>query len=200
MSARHDRPTRVRGNRCDAVPACGHGRSIRPAATWPRGAARHQGTATSPANQRLSDTGTKRHGPPRTPDSDALLIALAGAPAVAASHGASAAATVSSTQAAHKLNHPGNLVAEGPGDICNYTKSRPSLQQGASGPAVQQAQCYLNQAIGAGLDEDGDFGQLTQTATKSFQRCAGIVVDGLIGAQTWSFLSFWANSSGAPFC
>ncbi|MER6746723.1 peptidoglycan-binding domain-containing protein [Streptomyces sp. PDY-4] len=31
---------------------------------------------------------------------------------------------------------------------------------------------------------------VTQSATRDFQRCAGIVVDGRIGAQTWSFLSF----------
>ncbi|MDN0194618.1 peptidoglycan-binding domain-containing protein [Streptomyces sp. S.PNR 29] len=87
----------------------------------------------------------------------------------------------------------------GPDDVCGFTKSRPALQRGSSGPAVQQAQCYLNFAIDAGLDEDGDFGRLTETATTQFQRCARIVVDGRIGAQTWSFLSFWANSPGAPF-
>ena len=130
----------------------------------------------------------------------ALPIALAGAPAVAASHGASATATVASTQAGHKLNHSANLVAQGPDDICNYTKSRPKLHQGSSGRAVQQAQCYLNQAIDAGLDEDGDFGRLTESATEDFQQCADIVIDGRIGAQTWSFLSFWANSPYAPFC
>ncbi|MBR8639800.1 peptidoglycan-binding protein [Streptomyces tuirus] len=53
--------------------------------------------------------------------------------------------------------------------------------------------------MGAGLDEDGDFGRVTQSATEDFQRCADIVVDGRIGAQTWSFLSFWAHAPGAPF-
>ncbi|MBR8641416.1 peptidoglycan-binding protein [Streptomyces tuirus] len=115
-----------------------------------------------------------------------------GAPAVAASGGASAAE--------HTLNRPATLVAQGPDDVCDYTDSRPNLQLGSSGAAVRQAQCYLNQATGAGLDEDGDFGRLTQSATRDFQRCAAIVVDGRIGAQTWSFLSFWANSPGAPFC
>ena len=130
----------------------------------------------------------------------ALPIALAGAPAVAASHSASATAIVASTTAAHKLKHATNLVAQGPDDICNHTKSRPCLHQGSSGRAVQQAQFYLNQAIGAGLDEDGDFGRLTESATEDFQQCAGIVVDGRIGAQTWSFLSFLVNAPGAPFC
>ncbi|WP_371799435.1 peptidoglycan-binding protein [Streptomyces sp. NBC_01707] len=130
----------------------------------------------------------------------ALPIALAGAPAVAASDGASATAIVATTQGAHKLKHPTNFVTQGPADVCNYTKRRPSLHQGSSGRTVQQAQCYLNRAIGAGLDEDGDFGRLTDSATRDFQECAEIVVDGRIGAQTWSFLSFWANASGGPFC
>ncbi|MFI7399058.1 peptidoglycan-binding protein [Streptomyces sp. NPDC049541] len=130
----------------------------------------------------------------------ALPISLAGAPAVAALHGISATAAVTSTQAAHQLKHPPNFVTQGPDDVCNYTDSRPSLHLGSSGPAVQQAQCYLNQAMGVGLDEDGDFGRVTQSATEDFQRCADIVVDGRIGAQTWSFLSFWANAPGAPFC
>ncbi|WP_436730375.1 peptidoglycan-binding domain-containing protein [Streptomyces sp. URMC 128] len=127
-------------------------------------------------------------------------ISLAAAPAVAASHGTSTTNVVTSARAAHTLNHPTTLVAQGPVDVCNYTDSRPSLHLGSSGAAVQQAQCYLNQAIGAGLDEDGDFGRVTQSATEDFQRCADIVVDGRIGAQTWSFLSFWANAPGAPFC
>jgi peptidoglycan hydrolase-like protein with peptidoglycan-binding domain len=127
-------------------------------------------------------------------------ISLAAAPAVAASHGTSATAAVTSAQAAHTLNRPTTLVAQGPDDVCNYTDSRPSLRLGSSGAAVQQAQCYLNQAIGADLDEDGDFGRVTQSATEDFQRCADIVVDGRIGAQTWSFLSFWANAPGTPFC
>ena len=130
----------------------------------------------------------------------ALPISFAGAPDVAAYHGASATVIMAGNQTTHKLNHPANFAAQGPDDICNYTKSRPSLHQGSSGRAVQQAQCYLNQAIGAGLDEDGDFGRLTEAATEDFQQCADIVVDGRIGAQTWSFLSFWANSPDAPFC
>ncbi|MFB7245627.1 peptidoglycan-binding protein [Streptomyces populi] len=129
----------------------------------------------------------------------ALPIALAGAPSVAASTGTSANA-VPGVQVVHQPKNPAHLVSLGPDDVCDYTKSRPTLHRGSSGPAVQQAQCYLNQAIGAGLDEDGDFGQLTKSATKDFQQCAGIVVDGLVAAQTWSFLSFWANAPDAPFC
>ncbi|MFD5946798.1 peptidoglycan-binding protein [Streptomyces collinus] len=125
----------------------------------------------------------------------ALPISLATAPAVA-----SATETVKPAQVVDKFNRPAALVAQGPDDVCDFTDNRPSLRLGSSGAAVQQAQCYLNQAIDAGLDQDGDFGQITQSATRAFQQCAGIVVDGRIGAQTWSFLSFWANAPGAPFC
>ncbi|MEW2612315.1 peptidoglycan-binding domain-containing protein [Streptomyces sp. NPDC047880] len=130
----------------------------------------------------------------------ALPISLAGVPAVAASHSTTATAVVKHATAADELKHPAALVAQGPDDVCDFTDSRPTLHLGSSGAAVQQAQCYLNQAIGAGLDEDGDFGRITQSATRDFQQCAGIVVDGRIGAQTWSFLSFWANAPDAPFC
>jgi peptidoglycan hydrolase-like protein with peptidoglycan-binding domain len=130
----------------------------------------------------------------------ALPLSLAGAPAVAASQGTPSTAVVEQARAADKLNGPTTLVAQGPDDVCDFTDSRPSLALGSSGAAVRQAQCYLNQATGAGLDEDGDFGRVTQSATRAFQQCAGIVVDGRIGAQTWSFLSFWANAPGAPFC
>ncbi|MFD5633621.1 peptidoglycan-binding protein [Streptomyces sp. NPDC127077] len=129
----------------------------------------------------------------------ALPISLVAAPAVAASQSPVTTAAASD-QGVHNLKRPTNFVTQGPVDVCNYTDSRPSLRLGVSGQAVQQAQCYLNQAIGAGLDEDGNFGPVTRSATEDFQRCADIVVDGRIGAQTWSFLSFWANAPEAPFC
>ncbi|MFJ2008099.1 peptidoglycan-binding domain-containing protein [Streptomyces chartreusis] len=130
----------------------------------------------------------------------ALPISFTGAPSVAASHDTSATTTVTSAQAAHKFTNLVLFATQGPVDECNYTDSRPNLRLGSSGPAVQQAQCYLNQATDAALDEDGDFGRATESATEDFQRCAAIVIDGRIGAQTWSFLSFWANAPGAPFC
>ncbi|MFC9130237.1 peptidoglycan-binding protein [Streptomyces sp. NPDC057099] len=99
-----------------------------------------------------------------------------------------------------RSDRPERVVAQGPDDICDYTNRRPTLQQGSSGAVVQQAQCYLNEAVGAELDVDGDFGGQTRSAVTSFQQCAEIVVDGRVGAQTWSFLSFWANNPGRPFC
>ncbi|WP_158778594.1 peptidoglycan-binding domain-containing protein [Streptomyces cellulosae] len=96
--------------------------------------------------------------------------------------------------------NPERQAPRGPQDVCNFTKRRPPLQRGSSGSAVRQAQCYLNEAIDAGLRVDGIFGRDTRRATRAFQQCARIFADGTIGAQTWSFLSFWANAPGRPFC
>lgn len=118
-----------------------------------------------------------------------LPIALAGGTAAATPQGA-----------------PASLAAQvlpdrqGPTDVCDHTDKRPDLRVGSDGRAVRQAQCYLNEAIDADLAEDGDYGPETRNAVRAFQQCAEIVVDGFIGAQTWSFLSFWANDRDAPFC
>jgi peptidoglycan hydrolase-like protein with peptidoglycan-binding domain len=128
-----------------------------------------------------------------------LTIGLAGGPAAAAPQGTPSSATAKAISTLAAKNHE-RPVTQGPDDVCNHTKRRPTLQLGSSGSAVQQAQCYLNEAVDAGLDVDGDFGQQTRRATQIFQRCAEIVADGIIGAQTWSFLSFWANDPDRPFC
>ena len=83
-------------------------------------------------------------------------------------------------------------------DVCNYTTSRPTIRQGSTGAAVRQAQCYLNLSLSsdtsAPLVIDGDFGPKTNAATRKFQTCARITVDGIIGPQTWGQLQYWANS------
>ncbi|WP_328928820.1 peptidoglycan-binding protein [Streptomyces sp. NBC_00190] len=115
-------------------------------------------------------------------------LAFAGGTAVAVPESAPSA-TSSAIEA--ESNHGATTKAA---DVCNYTIRRPTLKIGSSGRAVQQAQCYLNRAMsGADLAEDGNFGPVTNAATRRFQACAGITVDGLIGAQTWSSLVFWAN-------
>ncbi|MFF7246060.1 peptidoglycan-binding protein [Embleya sp. NPDC008237] len=86
-----------------------------------------------------------------------------------------------------------------PGEInqpCNYSVQRPTIKRGSTGDAVKQEQCYLNHSLtGDQLDEDGVFGPVTEAATRRFQSCADITVDGICGPQTWSFLTFWANAS-----
>ncbi|MGW1752526.1 peptidoglycan-binding domain-containing protein [Streptomyces sp. NPDC002092] len=130
-----------------------------------------------------------------------LPVVLVGGPAAAAPHGIPPSATAQAINAGspHELNHPRTLPAQGPDDVCYDTNRRPNLRQGSSGQAVAQLQCYLNNAIDSGLAEDGRFGGATRAAVLNFQQCADITADGRVGAQTWSFLSFWANSPDAPF-
>lgn len=65
----------------------------------------------------------------------------------------------------------------------------PTLTQGDSGEAVallqrtlRRAGFFLNQPI------DGDFGATTDAAAKAFQNAMGLIVDGIVGPQTWSEL------------
>jgi peptidoglycan hydrolase-like protein with peptidoglycan-binding domain len=92
--------------------------------------------------------------------------------------------------------------------LCHYTSSQPQLSEGSSGTAVKQAQCELNWAYAyghstnygngpyGGLTVDGIFGANTNAATRAFQSCVHIGVDGIIGPDTWSELNYWVNQSG----
>lgn len=63
------------------------------------------------------------------------------------------------------------------------------LKRGSKGAAVKEVQRLLN-AAGAfpSLDEDGDFGGSTETASRAFQKGIGLVVDGKVGPQTLTAL------------
>jgi len=74
----------------------------------------------------------------------------------------------------------------------------PTLRKGdKSGDAwVEYLQTALNYHINAGLEVDGDFGGRTLKAVKAFQRKykkEGVLEDGIVGDQTWSYLR-----EGAP--
>jgi len=56
-------------------------------------------------------------------------------------------------------------------------------RQGSSGPVVQQIQLGLR-AIGYKLTGTGNFMSATNTAVRSFQRAAGLLVDGVVGTNT----------------
>lgn len=63
----------------------------------------------------------------------------------------------------------------------------PSVSQGASGPAVQAIQ-HLLTAHGFATTADGQFGPVTDSRVRGFQQSRGLVVDGLVGPQTWPVL------------
>ena len=84
---------------------------------------------------------------------------------------------------------------------CSYTSSQPTLRRGSSGVAVQQLQCELNHSLYyTTVDEDGQFGPLTEDAVRTFQICAHITVDGVAGPETWSYLNFWVGSPDWLYC
>ncbi|MFB7336840.1 peptidoglycan-binding domain-containing protein [Streptomyces adustus] len=82
---------------------------------------------------------------------------------------------------------------------CKYTTSEPTLRYGATGSAVQQLQCELNYSLNwenfPAMDEDGIWGDITQSRVVKFQSCAGLSVDGAVGPKTWAKLDYWAANA-----
>jgi hypothetical protein len=67
--------------------------------------------------------------------------------------------------------------------------SKPVLGEGDEGPYVVVLQEDLNRELeGCNLEEDGDFGSLTDEAVRDYQRSRALTVDGIVGEQTWAAL------------
>ena len=62
-----------------------------------------------------------------------------------------------------------------------------TVQRGSQGAAVKAVQATLS-ARGQGIPVDGDFGAVTDAAVRAFQQQHGLVVDGIVGPQTWQTL------------
>lgn len=62
------------------------------------------------------------------------------------------------------------------------------LRIGSKGNSVQVLQTLLNFLGGYGLEVDGSFGKLTQSAVLDYQRKNALEVDGVVGNKTWSCL------------
>ncbi len=71
--------------------------------------------------------------------------------------------------------------------------ARPVLRRGSQGSAVRSLQEAINGWGGARLLVDGDFGAATDTAVRRFQSAHGLVVDGVVGRQTWPVLERYAS-------
>lgn len=73
----------------------------------------------------------------------------------------------------------------------------PTIQLGATGAPVVTLQQRLNVWHAAKgyafplLTVDGNFGPGTESAVKSFQKDAGLTVDGVVGPATWTKLKLW---------
>lgn len=68
--------------------------------------------------------------------------------------------------------------------------TRPLLQRGSRGPAVEELQRLLEEKLQQSIGVDGQFGTRTFNAVLEFQRMYGGVlrVDGVVGADTWTAL------------
>lgn len=64
----------------------------------------------------------------------------------------------------------------------NAATDRPMLSLGAEGQLVKEAQELL------GIEADGEFGPITDTAVRAFQVLNNLEVDGVIGPETWPML------------
>ena len=72
--------------------------------------------------------------------------------------------------------------------ISEAVQGRPTIQEGSVGEDVKVLQRALRRA---GFDPgpvDGEFGPVTTAAVRDFQAARGLVVDGIVGPQTWRAL------------
>lgn len=69
-------------------------------------------------------------------------------------------------------------------DLGDY---HPTLRRGAKGESVELLQELLN-VKGFQVKVDGDFGVLTENAVREFQKANRLVVDGVVGSNTWKKL------------
>lgn len=72
--------------------------------------------------------------------------------------------------------------------MASSNPGQPTIAPGATGDAVRRAQRALRRTPNLSLAVDGAFGPATERAVKDFQEGAGLVVDGIVGPQTWGAL------------
>jgi len=71
-----------------------------------------------------------------------------------------------------------------------------TIRQGDRNDYVRQIQTCLNRVTNAGLNTDGIFGPLTNTAVINFQRSRNLNPDGLVGPLTWAALVNACGNAG----
>ncbi|WP_076262382.1 phage tail tip lysozyme [Intrasporangium flavum] len=95
--------------------------------------------------------------------------------------GAGTDSAVRSYQSAHGLGSDGIVGTN------TWNSILPVLRQGDSGDAVTGLQRELVDA-GYALTVDGSFGPATDSAVRSYQQANGLLVDGVVGTNTWGSL------------
>jgi peptidoglycan hydrolase-like protein with peptidoglycan-binding domain len=82
----------------------------------------------------------------------------------------------------------GNIVADGRLSEYYSPNTAPLLYLGLVGPVVTDMQYFLgNQGLYNGA-ADGIYGDATYEAVVNFQQSQGLVVDGVVGSETWAAL------------
>lgn len=83
---------------------------------------------------------------------------------------------------------PAGLYKDSEINKAGEVKVMRTVKKGSSGEDVKQLQTMLN-ALGydCGL-ADGKFGTKTDTAVRAFQKKEGLMIDGVVGKQTWTLL------------
>ena len=95
----------------------------------------------------------------------------------------------------------GEGVYHEPDPAPTVNDGEPVLRRGDKGPTVKEAQQLL-MAAGYALPKygaDGDFGAETQKAVKDFQWNNNIIMDGIIGPDTWAMLKDQQNREKAVY-
>ncbi|HEY9728766.1 MAG TPA: peptidoglycan-binding protein [Chroococcales cyanobacterium] len=82
--------------------------------------------------------------------------------------------------------------------MASVATTHPTLMSGSVGEEVTYLQQLLNQKGRATIKVDGYFGDETKQMVEIYQRNHGLVVDGIVGQQTWSSLEGNQVASPAP--
>ncbi|OLT49152.1 hypothetical protein BJF85_09695 [Saccharomonospora sp. CUA-673] len=89
--------------------------------------------------------------------------------------------------AAREFQEEQGLTVDGVVGPQTFAELIAERRSGSDGHAVRAVQTALNK-YGAGLEVDGSFGPVTDTAVKEFQDANDLTVDGIVGAITWRWI------------
>jgi len=153
--------------------ACAEGTESDSASSTPTSAATIERTVTTERPD--STRATER------PDSTSTSAASSTPPPTTDARRRRRAAQVPTTSVVYDLAVPADCVIRRP------------VQLGSSGEDVVCLQTRLSEVTpgGGDLGADGDFGPATDAAVREFQAAQGLVVDGIVGAQTAELLAVW---------
>ncbi len=68
------------------------------------------------------------------------------------------------------------------------TSTHTTLKKDSTGSEVKKLQMMLNEIYGSVLTVDGIFGDKTEGLVKQYQEDNHLIVDGIVGPQTWKSL------------